>query len=126
MATTEPSLREHTKSKSSMLCTARVCMPQMIAFVFCKGERGQGGKLFRLAKKGGLLMSLVGLDGGGGVCTDGSQRLTFMPPGRRKLAVVTFGSGMSGTSLRPMAMATMAVMCVSGPNTCTGTPRVRP
>ena len=46
--------------------------------------------------------------------------------GRRKLAVVARGLGSRGMSRLPRAMLTIAVMCVSGPNTWIGTPSVLP
>jgi len=45
-------------------------------------------------------------------------------PGRRKFAVVASLLGKSeGTSFFPKAIPTIAVMCVSGPNTNKGIPR---
>jgi len=42
------------------------------------------------------------------------------------LAVVARGLGSRGMSRLPRAMLTIAVMCVSGPNTWIGTPSVLP
>ena len=48
------------------------------------------------------------------------------PPGRRKFAVVFCLKVGGGIFLFPSAIPTMAVMWVSGPNTCIGTPSVSP
>lgn len=52
--------------------------------------------------------------------------ITIIPPGKRKFAVVIAGSGNSGRELLPIAIATIAVMWVSGPKTWIGTPNVPP
>jgi len=48
------------------------------------------------------------------------------PPGKRKLAVANSTSVSLGIGFLPSAIPTMAVMCVSGPNTYRGIPRFWP
>lgn len=48
------------------------------------------------------------------------------PPGKRKLAVANSTSVSLGIVFLPSAIPTMAVMCVSGPNTYRGIPRFCP
>ena len=48
------------------------------------------------------------------------------PPGKRKLAVANSTSVSLGIGFLPSAIPTMAVMCVSGPNTYRGIPRFCP
>jgi len=48
------------------------------------------------------------------------------PPGKRKLAVANSTSVSLGIGFLPRAIPTMAVMCVSGPNTYRGIPRFCP
>lgn len=134
-------------------CTARVCIPQMMALVL----------LWTIGLKEAAALADISLEGTlpnwGAVEDDsllegrgdswkgrprrnksqespfvkliqapGVSRLfyTSWPPGSRKLAVVNSTSECLGTGVLPRAIPTIAVMWVSGPNTWRGIPRLWP
>lgn len=146
IAATDGAARLHMKSKSSMPCTARSCMPYTTHRV--RGvNSGSPGAGCSAATDAVVVRSLdtaeSALPGGAPSASSSSGATNFTPTGSDLDSVAAAPAPapssssppwsafdarrISGAASRsPSAMGTMATISVSGPYTRTGTPIVRP